>query len=237
MTVELDPFRSLRNPLIEKVRAMIDTLPYSQTELLHQQISRVETQVSSSSQWLPALACLATAEALGAPQRQALAAAAAIALLEATAGLIHELVDSEADPKLDVDSLILPWGKPRILNAADGYFALAHAAILDLPGEGVDVEDTFTITNLFDQGCAAWCEEAMSDLTKDTRHPGSSAELLRLGVELSAGLAGLSTAEAATVAGFVAVTSRGSLSNIDVSPDVKKTLEALAIQVGDSAKN
>ncbi len=233
MTSEPDPFRTYRQPLLDTVRATINGLPYSQTELLHQQVGRIETQAAASSRWLPALVCLSTADALGVNQRQAMAGACAIALLEATGSLINELVLSKGDPEPEADSLIAHWGKPRTLNAADGFFALAHAALLELPTAGLSAEETLAATKLIDKGCAAWFEEAMQNLSNTNGETHSSLELLKLGIELGTALAGLSSADAAEISSFVTAPQERSLSAPRLSPEAKQSIEALAATVGD----
>ncbi len=236
MTPGLDPFSALRQPLLDTVRATIDGLHFSQIELLHKQIGRIETQDDGSSRWLAALVCFATADALGVQQRQALAGACAIALLEATASLINELAASEQDPEPDTNSLIAVWGKPRTLNAADGFFALAHAALLDLRAEGLGTEETLTATTLIDRHCAAWCEEVMQGLISGDGTHRATTELIKLGVELGTGLAGLSTADRGAIADFVLAPNSTPLSLAAISPEAKESIKALASVVGDAAK-
>ncbi len=236
MTSEPDPFRPYRQPLLDTVRATINGLPFTQTELLHQQVGRIEAQAAGSLRWLPALVCLATADALGVNQRQAMAGACAIALLEATASLINELVVSQGDPEPEADSLIAHWGKPRTLNAADGFFALAHAALLELPAEGLSPEETLAATKLLDRGCTAWLEEAMQNLSKTNGATHSSSELLKLAVELGTALAGLSSADGAEISSFVAAPEGKSLSTPRISPEAKQSIKDLATNVGNFSK-
>ena len=93
----------------------VERLPYSQKQLLRQHLN--VSFDSNPAHWLPALLCLHAAEALGASQDDASPAATALALIEASALVVDELVLVRAGADVPPRGLLATWGivRPAIL--------------------------------------------------------------------------------------------------------------------------
>jgi len=188
-----DPFSELRDHLHAAVNDAIAGLDYSHSQLLGQQVSALSS-ADSDSDFLPGLLCAFTAEALGAGREEAMAAGTAFALVEAAAYVVDDLVAAGSGGDVSPRALIGAWGVPRTLNAADGFYALAHECLLSLHDLGIDAGAVLALAADFDAACRAWAEESEATLRTNsglTRHP--SPPLLRAAAFFGARLGGIDT--------------------------------------------
>jgi hypothetical protein len=187
--VASDPFAELRTHLHASINDAIAGLEYSHSQLLGQRVSALSGPDSDDA-FLPALLCATTAEALGAPPDVALAAATALALVETSAYVVDDLVIAGSGSDVEPRGLIGNWGVPRTLNAADGFFALAHDSLVQLHRLGFDAGRVLGLADELNEGCRAWAEESDARLVELllTQHP--STALLITAVRLGAGVAG-----------------------------------------------
>jgi geranylgeranyl pyrophosphate synthase len=172
MTADL--FAAYRPALEEALTRAIDSLSTSHAVLLSHQ---VETGASRE----PGLLCLLAADALGAPQGAAEPAAVALLLLDAMAATFEGLDDEGA--------ALSRYGMPRALNAGDGFYALAHSALLHASDAG-DAAQRLAAIDLLDATCRAHAEDMRLSATK-----GQAGSTLRnAAVEFAALAAGVSSA-------------------------------------------
>jgi hypothetical protein len=180
-----DPFVDLRIHLQAAVNDAIAGLDYSHSQLLGQRISALSHDAPDA--FLPALLCALTAEALGAPNEISLMAATSLAIVEAAAYVVDDLVIAGSGSDIEPRGLIRAWGVPRTLNAADGFFALAHDSISKLHGLGISAQATLEVADELNEACRAWAEESDARFAADvrlTQHPSDA--LLAAGVRLGA---------------------------------------------------
>lgn len=186
----LDPFADLRGHLHASINDTIAGLEFSHSQLLGQRVSPL-SGLEADQAFLPALLCALTAEALGAPSEAGLAAATALALVEGSAYVVDDLVIAGSGSDEPPRSLIGSWGVPRTLNAADGFFALAHDGLMGLHDQGFDAAGVLGLADELNEGCRAWAEESDARFAAEvliTQHPSHS--LLTAGVRLGARVAG-----------------------------------------------
>jgi hypothetical protein len=168
------------------VNDAIAGLEFSHSQLLGQRVSSLMAHDAQAA-FVPALLCAYTAEAMGAPTDIALVAATAVALAEASACVVDDLVAAGSGSDLDPRGLIEQWGEPRTLNAADAFFALAHEALVRLHDRGFDAGRVMAIADEFNEGCRAWAEESDARFSAEvlhTQHP--SYALLTAAVRIGA---------------------------------------------------
>jgi hypothetical protein len=185
-----DLFADLRSPLHAAINDAIAGLEYSHSQLLAQRIGALELHEEHEA-FIPALLCAYSAIALGAPPDVSITAATALALVEGTALVVDDLVIAGSGADEDGRGLIGNWGVPRTLNAADGFFALAHDALVRLQDRGLDARLVLALTDEFNEGCRGWSEESDARFSAEvlhTQHP--SYALLTAAVRIGALLGG-----------------------------------------------
>jgi geranylgeranyl pyrophosphate synthase len=183
-----DPFSDQRAHLLAALNDAIAGLEFSHSQLLGQRMSSL-SGADADDAFLPALLCSLTAEALGAPSDVALTAATALALVEATAYVVDDLV--VAGSSSQSPGLIDHWGVPRTLNAADAFFALGHDVLIRVEHERFDAARVLELTDAFNDACRDWSEETNSRLGTAagvSKHP--SPALLSAAVRIGATIAG-----------------------------------------------
>jgi geranylgeranyl pyrophosphate synthase len=181
-----DIFAPLRAPLHAAINDTIAGLEFSHSQLLGQQISMLMTHDGEQA-FIPALLCAYTAETMGTPAELALTAATALALLEASAFVVDDLVIAGSGADEDGRGLIGTWGVPRTLNAADAFFALAHEALVQLQDKGLEARFVLAVADELNEACRAWAEESDARFSAEvlhTQHP--SYALLAAAVRIGA---------------------------------------------------
>src|SRR5688572_26438934 len=106
-----DPFADLRMHLQAAVNDAIAGLEYSHSQLLGQRVSALSHDAPDA--FLPALLCALTAEAFGAPSDVALTTATSLAIVEAAAYVVDDLVITGSGSDVEPRGLIAAWGVPR----------------------------------------------------------------------------------------------------------------------------
>lgn len=153
----------------------------------------------------PILTLLACAETGGRPE-QALPAAAAIELLH-NFSLIHDDIEDGDAVRRHRATVWTLWGMPQAVNAGDGLFALAFAAIQRLAECGVDAEATLAALTLFTRTCIALTEGQHLDMRFESRSDVTVEEYVRMIQGKTAALIGAGAAIGALVAGAPADTA------------------------------
>jgi len=151
----------------------------------------------------PMLCLLACAETGGDPV-QALPAAAAIELLH-NFSLIHDDIEDGDEMRRHRATLWKVWGVPQAVNAGDGMFTLAFAALQRLTRRGVAAETTLKALHLFTQTCLALTEGQYLDMSFEQRTDVTVDEYLRMIGGKTAALVGASAAIGALVGGATPV--------------------------------
>jgi hypothetical protein len=185
-----DPFADFRAPLHAAIDDAIAGLEYSHSQLLAERVSALDLHEEREA-FIPALLCAYSAVALGAPADIAVAAATALALIESAGFVVDDLVIAGSGADEDSRGLIGKWGMPRTLNAADGFFALAHDVLVQLKDRGLDARLVLALTDELNEGCRAWSEESDARFSAEvlhTQHP--SYALLTAAVRIGALLGG-----------------------------------------------
>ena len=147
----------------------------------------------------PILCLLACAEVGGDPER-ALPAAAAIELLH-NFSLIHDDVEDGDETRRHRPTVWKVWGVPQAINAGDGMFTLAFAAIQRLTRRGVDAKTTLAALDHFTQTCLALTEGQHLDIGFESRPAVSVDEYMRMIQGKTAALIGASVAIGAAIGG------------------------------------
>ncbi len=185
-----DPFTDLRLHLHGAINDAIASLEFSHSQLLGQRVGALSGPESESA-FLPALLCAYVAETLGAPRDVALTAGTALALVEASAHVVDDLVIAGSGADVEPRGLIGAWGVTRTLNAADGFFALAHEALMRLQDEGFDASRVLELTDELNEACRAWAEESDARFAGGLLHTQQPSEaLLNAATRLGALVAG-----------------------------------------------
>lgn len=97
----------------------------------------------------PLLLLLSTS-AVGGNWHSALPAAAAVEILH-NFSLVHDDIQDDSFTRHGRPTVWRVWGKPHAINAGDGLFTLAYAALAELPLHGVPLETANTAMQLFNQ--------------------------------------------------------------------------------------
>lgn len=217
-----DPFAEIRDHLHAAVNDAIAGLDYSHSQLLGQQVS---AQSHEPDSFLPALLCALSAEAFGAEREAAMAAGTAFALAEASAYVIDDLVAAESGADTAPRGLIGAWGVPRTLNAADGFFALAHESLHSLHDlDGFTTETVLGLSSRFQDALRAWSEESEARLNGGgslMSHP--SVTLVVAAVEIGARTGGVAPDAARRLAAAFVSQDTAGIAAV-VSPSQAGTL-------------
>ena len=144
--------------------------------------------------------CLLSCAELGGDPSQALPAAAAIELLH-NFSLIHDDIEDGDETRHHRPTLWKVWGVPQGINAGDGMFTLAFAAIQRLTQRGVNSKSTLAVLNQFTQTCLTLTEGQHLDLSFEQRPVVSIDEYMHMIQGKTAALIGASVAIGARVAG------------------------------------
>jgi geranylgeranyl diphosphate synthase type I len=147
----------------------------------------------------PLLCLLACAEVGGNPE-QALPAAAAIEILHNFSLVYDDIEDGDA-VRRHRPTVWKLWGVPLAINAGDGMFTLAFAAMQRLSGCGVPAATVLDALATFTTTCVALTEGQFLDMHFEQRSRVTVDEYLRMIQGKTAALVGASVAIGATVGG------------------------------------
>lgn len=150
-------------------------------------------QVAPSGKRLRPILCLLACAEMGGDPSQALPAAAAIELLH-NFSLIHDDVEDGDELRRHRPTVWRLWGVPLAINAGDGMFALAYAAVQRLSGRGVPAAAVLAVLDRFTQTCLALTEGQYLDISFEGRAHVSVAEYMRMIQGKTAALVGAATA-------------------------------------------
>jgi geranylgeranyl diphosphate synthase type I len=144
--------------------------------------------------------CLLGCAAVGGDPDHALPAAAAIELLH-NFSLIHDDVEDGDEMRRHRPTVWKLWGVPQAINAGDGMFTLAFAAIQRLTQRGVNSKATLAALNRFTSTCLALTEGQHLDIGFETRPVVSVDEYMRMIQGKTAALIGAGVAIGARIGG------------------------------------
>ena len=146
------------------------------------------------------LLCLMACAAVGGDPTTALPAAAAVEILH-NFSLIHDDIEDGDRTRRYRPTLWTLWGVPQAINAGDGMFALAFAALLGSQGRGVADAAVLAALTRFTDCCAALTEGQHLDMHFETRQMVTVAEYLRMIEGKTASLVATSLAMGALIGG------------------------------------
>jgi geranylgeranyl diphosphate synthase type I len=156
-----------------------------------------------SGKRLRPILCLLGCAELGGDPSQALPAAAAIELLH-NFSLIHDDIEDGDEMRHHRPTVWKVWGVPLGINAGDGMFALAFAAMQRLTQRGVNSKATLAVMDQFTQTCLTLTEGQYLDLSFEQRPVISLDEYMHMIQGKTAALIGASVAIGARIAGATA---------------------------------
>jgi geranylgeranyl diphosphate synthase type I len=143
--------------------------------------------------------CLLSCAELGGDPIQALPAAAGIELLH-NFSLIHDDIEDNDEMRHHRPTLWKVWGIPLGINAGDGMFTLAFAAVQRLTQRGLNSKATLAVLDHFTQTCLALTEGQFLDISFEQRPIISIDEYMRMIQGKTAALIGASVAIGARIA-------------------------------------
>jgi geranylgeranyl diphosphate synthase type I len=152
-----------------------------------------QPQVLPSGKRLRPIFCLLACQESGGDPAAALPAAAAIEILH-NFSLIHDDIEDGDELRRHRPTVWKLWGAPQAINAGDGMFALAFAAMQRLSGRGVPAQVTLDSLHLFTRTCVALTEGQHLDMAFERRDTVTVAEYLRMIRGKTAALVGASVA-------------------------------------------
>lgn len=147
----------------------------------------------------PILCLLACAET-GGEAAQALPAAAAIEILH-NFSLVHDDIEDGDELRRHRPTVWKLWGEPLAINAGDGMFALAFAALQRLSERGVQPPAVLAALHVFTNTCVALTEGQYLDMSFEQRPCVTVDEYLRMIAGKTAALVGASIAIGAHIGG------------------------------------
>ncbi len=145
----------------------------------------------------PILCLLACAEVGGDPFR-AIPAAAAIELLH-NFSLIHDDIEDGDEARRHRPTVWKVWGIPQAINAGDGMFTLAFAAIQRLRQRDVSNSTTLSALQTFTQTCLELTEGQHLDMSFEQRNEVTVREYMRMIQGKTAALVGACTSIGARI--------------------------------------
>jgi len=123
--------------------------------------------------------CLLAAAEVGGSVGHALPAAAGIELLH-NFSLLHDDIEDGDETRRHRSTAWTLWGVPQAINAGDGMYSLAYAAVQRLFEGGLQPETTLAALRLFTQACIELTEGQHLDISFETRDDVSIEEYLRM---------------------------------------------------------
>lgn len=150
----------------------------------------------------PLLCLLACAEVGGEPV-QALPAAAGVEILH-NFSLVHDDIEDGDETRRHRPTVWKLWGIPQAINAGDGMFALAFAAMQRTAARGVSAERTLAALHTFTAMTLALTEGQHLDMGFEQRDDVSVVDYIRMIQGKTAALIGASVAIGALIGGATA---------------------------------
>lgn len=126
--------------------------------------ARLRPAGSNPGKRLRPLICLLACQAAGGDPADALPAAAALELVHSFS-LVHDDIEDGSRLRRGRPAVWDVWGEAQAINVGDGLFALAHLAIVRLPGDRVPGERALAAARALDDACLALCEGQYLDMT------------------------------------------------------------------------
>ena len=166
-------------------------------------------QTLPSGKRLRPILCLLACSEVGGDPGDALPAAAAIELLH-NFSLIHDDIEDGDEMRRHRPTVWKLWGVPQAINAGDGMFTLAFAALQRLARRGVDPSTTLAALDIFTQTCLALTEGQHLDIGFESRDQVSVNEYLRMIQGKTGALVGASVA----IGGRVGDASEGAIHHL-----------------------
>ncbi len=123
--------------------------------------------------------CLLACAEVGGDPNDAIPAAAAIELLH-NFSLIHDDVEDGDEVRRHRATVWTLWGVPQAINAGDGMFSIAFAAIQRMYPRGVDARLTLESLRIFTDTCTALTEGQFLDIGFEQRDDVTVDEYLRM---------------------------------------------------------
>jgi len=161
---------------------------------------RLEPELSPSGKRLRPMLCLLACAEVGGDVSRAVPAAAALELLH-NFSLIHDDLEDGDEMRRHRPTVWKLWGAPQAINAGDGMFALAFAAMQRLQDRGVTAETTLTALRFFTQTCIDLTEGQHLDIGFEQRDLVTVDEYVRMIQGKTAALIAASVAIGAAVGG------------------------------------
>ena len=143
--------------------------------------------------------CLLSCAELGGDPSQALPAAAAIELIH-NFSLIHDDIEDGDEMRHHRPTVWKVWGVPLGINAGDGMYTLAFAAMQRLTERGLNSKSTLAVLNHFTQTCLTLTEGQFLDISFEQRPVISIDEYMHMIQGKTAALIGASVAIGARIA-------------------------------------
>jgi geranylgeranyl diphosphate synthase type I len=153
-----------------------------------------------SGKRLRPILCLLSCAELGGDPTQALPAAAGIELLH-NFSLIHDDIEDGDEMRHHRPTVWKVWGVPLGINAGDGMFTLAFAAVQRLTQRGLNSKSTLAVLSHFTQTCLTLTEGQYLDISFEERPVISVDEYMHMIQCKTAVLIGASVAIGARIAG------------------------------------
>ncbi len=160
---------------------------------------RFEPELSPTGKRLRPIFCLLACSEMGGDPAQALPAAAGLEILH-NFSLIHDDIEDGDEMRRHRPTVWKLWGAPQAINAGDGMFALAFAAIQRLAQTGVSADCTLAALNIFTQMCLDLTEGQHLDMGFEQRSDVTVTEYLRMIQGKTAALLGACLAMGALIA-------------------------------------
>jgi geranylgeranyl diphosphate synthase type I len=194
-------------PLEEEMRAVLsgaEPLVFPHYGMMQYHMGWVDAQFAPSA--LPAgkrlrpILCLLACEEVGGAAPAALPAAAGIEILH-NFSLVHDDIEDGDEARRHRPTVWKLWGVPLAINAGDGMFALAFAALQRLSGRNVPPAAVLAALDVFTRTCVALTEGQYLDMSFEQRAAVSVDEYLRMIGGKTAALVGASVAIGAHIGG------------------------------------
>ena len=156
--------------------------------------------VLNAGKRLRPILCLLACDEVGGQTGSALPAAAAIEILH-NFSLVHDDIEDGDEARRHRATVWKLWGVPLAINAGDGMFALAFAAMQRLSAYGVAPTAVLAALDVFTHTCVALTEGQYLDMSFEQRADVSVDEYLRMIAGKTAALVGASVAIGAYIGG------------------------------------
>lgn len=194
-------------PLEEEMRAVLavrETAAAQHYQMMHYHMGWVDADFRPGTfevgKRIRPLLTLMACEAVGGDTEKALSAAAAVEILH-NFSLVHDDIEDADEMRRHRPTMWKVWGPAQAINAGDGMFALAYAALLGSRRRGVSDGVVLAALERFTDCCAALTEGQHLDLSFERRSQVGVAEYVRMITGKTASLLATSLAMGALIGG------------------------------------